>query len=94
MTTFVFFGKYTRKAMEGMSAERTKQGGDLLEKFGGKPIAGYHLLGETDMIFIGDFPSVEKAMQFSVALSKLTHIRLTTSPAVTIEEFDKLIEET
>jgi hypothetical protein len=32
-----------------------------------------------------------KAMQASVALNKLTGISFTTLPAVTVEEFDKLI---
>lgn len=94
MAKFVFFGKYTSKAMEGMSAERTKQAAGLAEKFGGEITAGYALLGETDLVFIGDFPSVEKAMQVSVAVSKLTGIAFTTAPAVSIDEFDKLVAET
>jgi uncharacterized protein with GYD domain len=94
MAKFVFFGRYTSKAMEGMSAERTKQATSLVEKFGGEITAGYALLGETDLVLIGDFPSVEKAMQASVAVTKLTHIRFTTAPAVSMEEFDKLVEET
>jgi uncharacterized protein with GYD domain len=80
--------------MQGMSAERTKQVTALVEKFGGKITKGYALLGQTDLVIIGEFPSVEKAMQASVAATKLTNIRFTTAPAVTIEEFDKLIEET
>jgi hypothetical protein len=32
-------------------------------------------------------------MQASAALSKLTGISFTTSPAVTVEEFDKLMAE-
>jgi uncharacterized protein with GYD domain len=93
MPKFVFFGNYTSKAMEGMSAERTRQANSLVEKFGGEITAGYALLGETDLVFIGSFPSIEKAMQASVAVSKLTNITFTTAPAVSIEEFDKLVEE-
>ena len=47
-----------------------------------------------DLVFIGEFPSVEKVMQASVAVSKLTNIAFTTAPAVSIEEFDKLVAET
>jgi uncharacterized protein with GYD domain len=93
MAKFVFFGNYTTKGMEGMSAERTKQANSLAEKFGGEITAGYALLGKTDLVLIGDFPSVEKAMQASVAVTKLTNITFTTAPAVSIEEFDKLVEE-
>jgi len=38
-----------------------------------------------------DFPGVAEAMKASVALAKLTGIGFTTSPAVPIEEFDKLV---
>jgi uncharacterized protein with GYD domain len=94
MAEFVFFGTYTSKAIEEMSAERTKHGAALVEKFGGEITAGYALLGETDLVFIGDFPSVEKAMQFSIALNRLTHTRFTTAAAAPFDEFDKLTEET
>ena len=94
MAKFVIFGNYTLEAMKAMSAERTNQAADLVEKFGGEITAGYALLGETDLVFVGDFPSVEKAMQASVAVSKLTGIAFTTAPAVTIDEFDQLIAET
>ena len=46
-----------------------------------------------DIVGIVDFPGTNQAMQASVALSRLTGISLTTSPAVTIEEFDKMMSE-
>jgi hypothetical protein len=38
-----------------------------------------------------DFPGVKEAMQASVKLAQLLGISFTTSPAVTVEEFDDLV---
>jgi uncharacterized protein with GYD domain len=51
----------------------------------------YAMLGEKDLLFILELPSVAAAMQVSVALSKMTGIAFSTAPAVTVEEFDKLM---
>jgi uncharacterized protein with GYD domain len=53
----------------------------------------FAVLGKYDLLFIADFPEVDKAIQFSVALSKLTGIAFTSFPAVTVAEFDKLMAE-
>lgn len=53
----------------------------------------YALLGDHDLVLVLNFPGVDKAMQASVALNKLTGIAFTTSPAVTVEEFDRLMAE-
>ncbi len=93
MAKFVILGNYTRRAMEEISAERTKEAADLVAKFGGKITVGCALLGGTDLVLIGNFSSVEKAMQASVAVSKLTGITFTTAPAVSIDDFDGLMAE-
>jgi uncharacterized protein with GYD domain len=93
MATFVILGKYSSEALEGMSAERTEKVDDLVKKFGGKIKAMYALLGENDLVGIAEFPGIEQAMQASVAVSKLTKISFTTSPAVAVEDFDKLMAE-
>jgi uncharacterized protein with GYD domain len=51
------------------------------------------MLGENDLILIVDLPDTERAMRTSVALTKLLGISFTTSPAVTVKDFDKLMEE-
>jgi uncharacterized protein with GYD domain len=84
------FGKYSSKGVKEISAERTEKANALLDTLGGKIITGYALLGETDLVFIVDFPGVKEAMKASVELNKLLGISFTTAPAVTIEEFDKL----
>jgi uncharacterized protein with GYD domain len=86
------FGKYSIGAMKEISAERTKNATAVIGDCGGKIKAGYALLGETDLVLIADFPGVKEAMKASVELTKLLGISFTTAPAVTVEEFDKLIE--
>ncbi len=93
MATFFMFGRYSSEAVKGMSAKRTKDAEGLFKKYGGKVEAMYALLGEKDLVFILNFPGIEQAMKASVALGKATGISFTTSPAITIEEFDKLITE-
>ncbi len=93
MATFFMFGRYSAEAIKGMSAKRTKEAEGLFKKYGGKVEAMYALLGEKDLVFILTFPGMEQAMKASVALSKATGISFTTLPAVTVEEFDKLISE-
>ena len=53
----------------------------------------YALLGEKDLMFIADFPGIEEVMQASVALHKLTGISFSTSAAVSVDKFDKLMAE-
>jgi uncharacterized protein with GYD domain len=93
MATFLMFGRYSSEALKGMNSKRTEEARSLIKKFGGEVKAMYSLLGEKDLVIILTFPGIEEAMKASVALSKMTGISFTTSPAVTVEEFDKLMSE-
>ena len=93
MATFLMFGKYSAEAVKKISADRTEKTMQLAKKFKGDIKAMFAVLGKYDLLFIADFPEVNKAMQFSVALSKLTGIAFTSFPAVTVAEFDKLMAE-
>ncbi len=91
MATFFMFGKYSPEAMKTMSSRRTTKAVDVIKKYGGKVNSMYALLGEKDFVFIVSLPAMEQAMKASVALHKLTGISFSTSPAVTVEEFDRLM---
>lgn len=93
MSTFLMFGKYSSDAIKGMSAERTEKANSLIKKFGGEIKSMYALLGEVDLVFVVDFLGIENAMKASVALGKFTGISFKTAPAVTVEDFDKMITE-
>lgn len=90
MATFFMFGKYTLEGIKGMSTARTKKIIDIIKKAGGSVKSMHALLGDKDLIFIVDFPGNEEAIKASVAITRLTGIAFTTSPAVTVEEFDRL----
>ena len=93
MATFFMFGKYSSEAVKKITSKRTKDAVKLLKKFKGEVKSMYALLGENDLVFIVNFPDVTQAMKASVALNKLTGISFTTLPAVTVEEFDKMMND-
>ncbi len=92
MATYLMFGSYTIDSVQEISAQRTDKAEDLIKRFGGKLKAGYALLGEDDIVLIVELKDTERAMQASVALSKLLGIAFTTAPAVTLDEFDKVMK--
>ena len=91
MPTFLMFGKYSAEGVKGISSQRTKKAADLIKKRGGQIKAMYAMLGMADLLLIVDLPGVEAAIQASVALGQMTGISFCTSPAVSVEEFDKLV---
>ena len=93
MATFLLFGKYSVKAMKGMSSQRTEEANKLIEKFGGEVKSIYALLGEKDLVIVATFPGIEEAVKSSIAITKLTGIVFTTSEAVPVEDFDRMISE-
>ena len=92
MSTFILRGHYSVQAFKGISSERTAKSHDLAKKYGGGIKDIYALLGKDDLLLITEFPGIPEAMQFSIALSSLTGIGFTTSAAVGVDEFDKLME--
>jgi len=91
MATYFMFGKYSVEGMKGISAGRTGKTLALIKKHGGEFKAGYALLGDVDLILIVDLPDTERAMKTSAALAKLLGASFSTAPAVSVEEFDKLM---
>lgn len=90
MATYLMFGDYSAEAVGKISAERTKSATAVIADLGGKVKGGYALLGERDLVLIVELPGTKEAMKASIALSKLLGISFATSPAVSVEEFDKL----
>jgi len=91
MSTFFMFGKYSSDAFKGMGSKRTSEANKIIKKHGGAVKEMYALLGKKDLVFILDFPEMQQAMKAAIALSKLTGIAFETSPAVTVNEFDKML---
>ena len=91
MAIYVMFGKYSVEGMKGISARRSDEAKALIKKNGGELKSAYALLGGTDLLLIVDLPDAGKAMATSAGLAKLTGIAFTTSPAMSVDEFDKLM---
>ncbi len=91
MSTFFMLGKYSSESMKKMSAKRTEESNALIKKFSGELVSMYALLGRYDLVLIVNFPGIEDVMKASVALGRLTGISFTTHPAVTVEQFDRMI---
>jgi uncharacterized protein with GYD domain len=93
MATFLMFGKYSSESLKGASAQRTKEAEKAVAKHKGKVEAIYATLGPNDLVVVADFPGTAEAMKASMALAKLTGIAFATSPAVTVDVFDKLLAD-
>ncbi len=91
MATYLMFGRYSQDSVEKISAKRTDEANELIKKNGGSVKGGYALLGENDLVLMVDFPDVSAAVKSSVELSKHLGISFSSSPALSIEEFDRLI---
>jgi len=92
MATFFMFGKYTQDSIKQISAKRTEDAKELLRKNGGEIKSGYSLLGKSDLVLIVELPDLKQAIKTSVGLSKMLGISFSTAPAVSMEDFDKLME--
>jgi len=93
MARFLMFGKYSSRSLQEMSVQRTDKAVDLIKRLGGEVEAMYATLGQHDLVFVVSLPGPNEAMKTSVALTKLTGIAFSTSPAMTVEEFDQLMSE-
>jgi uncharacterized protein with GYD domain len=91
MATYFLFGKYSPESVRGISAKRTEQAAALIKANGGELKSGYALLGGVDLVLIAELPDTWRAMRTSVALTNELGISFTTAPALSVEEFDKLM---
>ncbi|MDD5505477.1 MAG: GYD domain-containing protein [Candidatus Omnitrophica bacterium] len=91
MAKFFMYGKYTKDALSDISKDRTAKALDAIARAGGKVNSMYALLGKYDIVLITDFPSISEVMKASIALNKLTGISFVSFPAISIEEFDKIM---
>jgi uncharacterized protein with GYD domain len=91
MAKFLMLGKYSVEAIKQIKADRTNKVVDVIEKFGGKVIFMYALVGGYDLAFVVDLPGIQEVIKASVAITKLTDISFISLPAVTVDEFDKML---
>ena len=63
------------------------------EAMGGKVIGVYAVMGEYDIVGIGELPNDEAAMTFALGLGSRGNVRSTTLKAFTKEEFAGMIKK-
>ncbi|MDD5155996.1 MAG: GYD domain-containing protein [Candidatus Omnitrophica bacterium] len=90
MAKYVMLGKYSVEAIKGIKAERTKKVVEIFKKQGGRILSMYALIGPYDLALIVDMPGNAALMKAAIAVTKLTGVGFFSSPAMTVEEFDRI----
>ena len=90
MGIYLMFGKYSPDSVQEISSERTEKAEELIKNNGGTVKDGYALLGSSDLLLIVEFPDTASAVKTSVDMGKMLGVSFATTPAITIEEFDKM----
>ncbi len=91
MATYLMFGTILPETTKAISTKRTDDATALVRKYGGQIKASYALLGNVDFVVVVELPDNERAMQVSIGLTRLLGFPFRTAPAITVEEFDKLM---
>ena len=95
MPTYIGLYKVTEQGVKTIkdAPKRLEAGIKAAEKMGGKVIGFYAVMGEYDYVAIGEFPGDEIAATFSLALSSLGNVKITTLRAFTQEEFAAMVKK-
>ena len=93
VSTYLMFGRYSSNALKTASAARTRKAEHLVGRFRGQIKGMYAMLGGNDLLMIVDLPGIEEAIKVSAGLTKLTGITFTSYPAISVTEFDRLMQE-
>jgi uncharacterized protein with GYD domain len=84
-------GKYSAEAIKQISSKRTTMAIEKIQQCGGKFVAAYATMGESDLLLIVEFPDICEAIKASIDLNLATGISFSTVPALRVEEFDKIM---
>ena len=95
MTTYISLLKLTDQGIKNIkdAPARVEQAIKAMEAGGGKFIGFYAVMGEYDYVIIGEAPSDEAMMTYSLALGSLGNVRSTTMKAFTKEQFADLVKK-
>ena len=94
MGVYCYLGKYgSTESLKKISKKRTESVRKIIQKEGGALLDAYVLAGEKDVLLIAEVPSLESAIKISVEMAKTTGIAFETLPAISVEDFDQLVEK-
>ncbi len=93
MPTYLWQGSYTSEGAKGLAKEGgTKRRATIqqtVEKAGGKLLAFYFAMGESDVYAISEFPDVATAVAMSLAVNASGAVHLKSTLLLSPEEFDE-----
>jgi len=95
MPTYITLYKFTDQGIKGIKdiPQRMEDAIKNYEAMGGKVIGVYTVMGEYDIVAIGEVPSDEIAMTFALALGSQGNVRTTTLKAFTKEQFAAMVKK-
>ena len=95
MPTYIGLYKFTDQGIKNVkdSPGRVEDAIKAAESLGGKVIGVYTVMGEYDLVSIGEFPNDEAAMTFALATGARGHVRSTTIKAFTQDEFAAIVKK-
>jgi uncharacterized protein with GYD domain len=97
MATYISLVKFTQQGLTTMKDKGVERA-ELVQKHakaqGGRLVQAYYCLGEYDVVAVWEFPDNRAAMKAAVLNASMGHIQITTMPAVTRDEWKKLLQET
>ncbi len=96
MPVYVSLVKFTREGIMTMKNEGIARSNKVkrnVEELGGRLLAAYYCLGEYDVVAVLEFPDNKTAMKAAVKNASIGHISITTMPAVTRDEWAKLLHQ-
>jgi uncharacterized protein with GYD domain len=97
MAIYISLVKFTPQGLSTMK-EKGVSRSDMVKKNvesqGGKLLQAYYCLGEYDVVAIFDFPNNRSAMKAAVLNASMGHIKITTLPAVSRDDWRGILQET
>jgi uncharacterized protein with GYD domain len=95
MPTYITLYKFTDQGIKGIKdiPQRMEDAIKNYETMGGKVIGIYTVMGEYDIVAIGEVPSDEIAITFALALGSQGNVRTTTLKAFTKEQFAAIVKK-
>ncbi|TKB72821.1 MAG: GYD domain-containing protein [Nitrospira sp.] len=96
MPTYVSLVKFTQHGlmtMKDKGIERAEAVQKNAKAQGGKLLQAYYCLGEYVVVAIWEFPDNRAAMKAAVLNASMGHIQITTMPAVTRDDWKKLLHD-
>jgi uncharacterized protein with GYD domain len=94
MPTFIGLIRLTQQAIENIkqSPARLEAAKKAFEEMGGEIKQNYMVLGQYDMVLIGEAPDDETAAKLSLVVGSKGSVRTETMRAFTEEEYRKIIQ--